>query len=297
MPNLLAPDSYTLIPACSYEGPFTFYGLAALPGHDPTHTLRVRSSGRKPFTGFQKGGDMPTRATCFPTCEGTFTFYGLAALPKLWLFFFKIESGIEVFASTDWLSPCMYTGSSQGIPIILSLYLKPPRYSQSYFITTNSASKMLLLKLSSYFECQYTRESLRYTRKPVLNRLVTVSDAWSESTSALIINGIPLGSDMFPGNLVHVQTPTKSNPSFNIWLYQWLGHSDQTPTLCCVISLGKQRCGKPAPYVPPLVMSYERTSWTPRNKFPLFQIPPRPYYPNQWHVIWCLLWIQLWCGV
>ena len=56
----------------------------------------------------------------------------------LWLFFFKIELGMPQLASTDWLSPWMHAGPSQGIPIIRSLYRSPRRYSQHCFIVTNS---------------------------------------------------------------------------------------------------------------------------------------------------------------
>ena len=42
--------------------------------------------------------------------------------------FFKVESGMVVLASTDWLSPSMYVGPSTGMPIILNLYLRPLMY-------------------------------------------------------------------------------------------------------------------------------------------------------------------------
>ena len=41
-----------------------------------------------------------------------------------------------------------------------------------------------------------------YTRKPVLDLLVTVSEAWSASTFALVVNPRPLGSGAFGGKVL-----------------------------------------------------------------------------------------------
>ena len=41
-----------------------------------------------------------------------------------------------------------------------------------------------------------------YTRKPVLDLLVTVSEAWSASTFALVVNPMPLGCGAFGGKVL-----------------------------------------------------------------------------------------------
>ena len=87
----------------------------------------------------------------------------------------------------------MYDGYSHGIPIILSLYHSPCRYSQHCFIVMNSDPKEDDSTLVCFFDHQNTGALLIYTRKPVLD---LVSDAWSTSTFAHMTKPMPLGSDI-----------------------------------------------------------------------------------------------------
>ena len=47
---------------------------------------------------------------------------------------------------------------------------------------------------------QYTNALLMYTRNPVLNLLVTISEVWSALTFTQMMNPIPLGSGIFGGS-------------------------------------------------------------------------------------------------
>ena len=105
-----------------------------------------------------------------------------------------------MLANTDWLSPWMYTGPLHGIPIIRSLYRRPRRYSQHCFMATNSLPNVELSTLVCFRECQYIGEPCRKIRNPVLDRLVTVSEAWSASTFALVTKPSPRGSGAFLGS-------------------------------------------------------------------------------------------------
>ncbi len=69
-------------------------------------------------------------------------------------FFFNVDPGVVVLASTDWLSPKTNAGSSTVMPIILSLYLKPRIYSVAYFIATNSLPNVLVSHEVCFFELQ-----------------------------------------------------------------------------------------------------------------------------------------------
>ena len=53
-------------------------------------------------------------------------------------FFLRVESGMEAFAETEWLSPWMKAGPSTGVPIILSLCLSPLRHSAHCFMALNA---------------------------------------------------------------------------------------------------------------------------------------------------------------
>ena len=70
------------------------------------------------------------------------------------LFFFKFESSIVVFQRNYWLSPYTNTGFLTGMPIILSFYLRPCRYTQQIFIATNSLPKKLVLTDVCFFDSQ-----------------------------------------------------------------------------------------------------------------------------------------------
>ena len=87
-------------------------------------------------------------------------------------------------------------GCSHGIPIIPSLYRSPHRYSQHCFIAMNSDPKEDDSTLVCFFHHQNTGALLIYTRKPVLDLLVVVSDTWSASTFTHMTKPMPLGSGM-----------------------------------------------------------------------------------------------------
>jgi hypothetical protein len=109
-------------------------------------------------------------------------------------FFFKVDAGAVVLASTDWLSPKTNVGMLTVMPIIHSLYLKPRAYSIACFIATNSLPKVLVLQEVAQF---------RKTTKPIWDQQVTKSPAWLLSTNILIVidgpneGGMLFGSSFF----------------------------------------------------------------------------------------------------
>ena len=60
---------------------------------------------------------------------------------KLWLFFFSVDAGSVVLASTDWLSRKTNAGSSNGMPIMQSLLWRPQTYSVATFIAQTQLQK------------------------------------------------------------------------------------------------------------------------------------------------------------
>ena len=56
-----------------------------------------------------------------------------------------------------------------GVPIILSLYLKPHRASRPCFMATNSASKTDVSTVDCFFENHYTNAVFTYIKKPLLD--------------------------------------------------------------------------------------------------------------------------------
>ena len=160
-----------------------------------------------PFRFSPHGSNLVKRSTSF-LCVFTYAvLHSSLADPSrikwyamLWDFFLSIDSGTVVFASTDWLSPWMCDGPSQGIPIILSLYLKPLRYSQHCFIAMNSEPRDEDSTPVCFLLHQCVNAEFNKTKKPVLDQRVTISDAWSASTFARIWNPKPRGSGMFPGS-------------------------------------------------------------------------------------------------
>ena len=133
------------------------------------------------------------------------------------IYYYYVESVIEVFFNTDWLSTSIKTGPSHEIPIILILYLKLFRYSQHCFISVNSDPNVILSILVCLFENQKTRAYLRYTKKPILEILVTVSEACSASTFNLTTKLSPLGSGKWEEVLpfpLSVQIHLRLSPSF-----------------------------------------------------------------------------------
>ena len=69
-------------------------------------------------------------------------------------FFFNVDAGAVVLASTDWLSPNTNAGSSTGIPIIQSLKQSPHTYSVVCFMATNSLPNVLVSHKVCFFEFQ-----------------------------------------------------------------------------------------------------------------------------------------------
>ena len=57
-------------------------------------------------------------------------------------FFFSVDPGFMVLASTDLLSPKIKAASSTGIPIIRNLYRNERTYSAASFIAVNSAPRL-----------------------------------------------------------------------------------------------------------------------------------------------------------
>jgi hypothetical protein len=98
----------------------------------------------------------------------------------------------------------MCAGPSQGMPIMRGLCQRPRRCSQHCFTVTNSQPNELESQLVCFFENQQTGALLRFTKNPVLDRLVSLSAAWSASTFAWIANPCPCclgmigGSSSFP---------------------------------------------------------------------------------------------------
>jgi hypothetical protein len=118
-------------------------------------------------------------------------------------FFFKVDAGAVILASTDWLSPKTNVGSLIVMPIIHSLYLKPRAYSVACFIATNSLPKVLVLQEVCFFKLQYIGAQFRKTTKLVWDQRVTKSPAWLLSTNILIVidgpneDGMLFGSSSF----------------------------------------------------------------------------------------------------
>ena len=128
-----------------------------------------------------------------------------------------------------------------------SLYLSPCRYSQHCFIAINSAPKDDDSMLVCFLLHQWTNEQFKYTNIPVLDLLVTVSEAWSTSTLETIVNPIPLGSGLLGGiSSLPSTCPTHwvSNPSFQSLVHLLWGHLGQNefhffkyPNICITCSM------------------------------------------------------------
>ena len=87
-----------------------------------------------------------------------------------------------------------------GMPIILSMYLKPNGYSQHCLIATNSLPSELLYDDFCFLDSQKTGAPVRYTINPVLDLLVTLSPAKSASNKVRIINSFPIALGALSGN-------------------------------------------------------------------------------------------------
>ena len=78
-----------------------------------------------------------------------------------------------------------------GIPIILSLYLKPHRASIPYFMATNSVPNIDVSTVDCFFEDHCTSAVFMYIKKPLLDPQDTLSPAWLLSTNLLISTSFP----------------------------------------------------------------------------------------------------------
>ena len=78
--------------------------------------------------------------------------------------------------------------------------MRPNRYSQHCFIAINYNPKLLDSTIFCLQEDQYIKDEFSFTRNPVLDQLVTVSEAWLASDFALIINPSPRGWGILGGN-------------------------------------------------------------------------------------------------
>ena len=56
-----------------------------------------------------------------------------------------------------------------GIPVILSLYLKPPNASIPCFMVTNSAPKTDVASVDCLFENHFTNAVFTYMKRPLLD--------------------------------------------------------------------------------------------------------------------------------
>ena len=85
-----------------------------------------------------------------------------------------------------------------GIPIILSLYLKPCRVSMPCFMVRNSVPNTDVATVD-FFENHCTNAVFTFIKKPLLDLQDTLSPAWSLSTSMQISTSFPQGSGAFTG--------------------------------------------------------------------------------------------------
>ena len=84
-----------------------------------------------------------------------------------------------------------------GIPIILSLYLKPHRASRPCFMATNSAPNIDVSTIDCFFENHCTNAVFMYIKKTLLNMQENLSPAWSLSTNMQISISFPQGIAAF----------------------------------------------------------------------------------------------------
>ena len=140
----------------------------------------------------------------------------------------------------------MWDGPSQGIPIILSLYLKPLSYSQHCFIAMNSEPKDEDSTPVCFLLHQCVNAEFKKTKKPVLDLRVAVSDAWSASTFGRIWNPKPRGSGMFLVALPFLRygrTHSRSSHVVQTSIHQSQEHWGQIPTPCCDTSSSARKLG------------------------------------------------------
>ena len=76
----------------------------------------------------------------------------------------------------------MYDGPVKVIPIIRTVYLSPLSVSIPCFMATNSAPKTEVSMVTCFFDIQIIGDKFQKIKKPVRERLVVFSPAWSLST-------------------------------------------------------------------------------------------------------------------
>ena len=111
----------------------------------------------------------------------------------LWLFFFKVKSGIVALQRTNLLHIWAHDGLSQGTLIMYNWRLIPRRCSVQAFMAMKSNPNVLDSALFCFLLNQDVRSHLAQTMKLVIYLLVTVSTASSVLTLAHEMNPTPLG--------------------------------------------------------------------------------------------------------
>lgn len=126
------------------------------------------------------------------------------------------------------------------MPIILSLYRKPRRYSQHCFIAMNSEPKEDVSTVVCFLLEKYTRQLLIQTRKPVLDLRVTESDAVSipwRLAQSLGLLALACWVAILP-SLPNAQIHLTSSLLLQILFRQLQDHWDHIPIQHCGIFSG-----------------------------------------------------------
>ena len=139
-----------------------------------------------------------------------------------------------------------------------------------------SEPKEVVFTLVCFLDIQYIGAMLRYTRKPVRERRVIESPAWSASTKARMTKPNPRGagmlegnsSSMFRPNSVAVQSFLQTGP------HRSQDHLGQRPSLNCDTSSDMQRCAGLGQDVPYMVRQDAMTSSTLLSKYQRDKVRP-----------------------
>ena len=114
-------------------------------------------------------------------------------------FFLSVDDGSDTFNTTLLLSPRIIVGPAIGTPIILITYLISIAVSVATFPATSSAPCVDDSTVGWRLLIQRIGVELRKTIIPVLERLVTLSAAWSASTYMISCPLVPFGSNILSG--------------------------------------------------------------------------------------------------
>ena len=114
-------------------------------------------------------------------------------------FFFNVEYGRSVLWITDIFSPEINDSPKFGTPIMRSLYRNPRSFSIPIFITTNSAPNTEVTIVAYLLDNKAIGALFRKIMYAVMDILVILSPAWSESTIILRSNSLPLVSGALVG--------------------------------------------------------------------------------------------------